>query len=271
MLSLERTMESVRARVGPVAPDVALILGSGLSDLAHAIEDSHEIEYADLPGFPVSTVSGHAGRFVFGRLEGREVVAMQGRIHVYEGYPPETVVFPARLMLSLGAETLIVTNAAGGVNPDFEVGDIMLISDHINFTGCNPLVGINDPALGDRFPDMSRAYDEGLRGAARAVASELGVGIQEGVYAGVLGPSYETPAEVRMLRTVGADAVGMSTVVEVIAAVHMGARVLGVSAISNPAAGLSTMPLRHEDVKAAVNQACETLATLVRGVIRRTT
>lgn len=267
--ALEAAREAVRAGAPGAAPEVAIVLGSGLGGLADTLEDARFVPYGALPGFPRSTVEGHRGRLALGRLEGREVVAMQGRVHLYEGYRGADVAFPIRVMLGLGARTLLVTNASGGVNPDFQAGDLMLITDHLNLTGTSPLLGENPAELGPRFPDLSEAYDPGLRDAARAVAAEAGLTLREGVYAGLLGPAYETPAEVRMLRTLGADAVGMSTVLEVIAARHAGARVLGISCIANPAAGLSLVPLRHEDVQSAATAARDRLTTLVRGVVGR--
>lgn len=266
---LSQARDAVRAAAPGAAPEVAIVLGSGLGGLADALEDARFIPYAEIPGFPRSTVEGHQGRLALGRLEGREVVCMQGRVHMYEGYAGEDVAFPIRVMLGLGVDTLVVTNAAGGVNPDFGAGSLMLISDHLNLTGTSPLLGPNPSELGPRFPDMSEAYDPALRAAARAAAEGLGLSLHEGIYAGLLGPAYETPAEVRMLRTLGADAVGMSTVHEVIAARHMGKRVLGISCISNPAAGLGDEPLRHEDVQAAAAAAREGFTALVRGVVTR--
>lgn len=229
-------------------PQIGLILGSGLGVLAEEIENPVKIPYNEIPDFPVSTVEGHAGQLVFGLLNGIHVVAMQGRFHYYEGYSFEKVTFPVRVMKELGIEQLIVTNAAGGVNESFSPGDLMLISDHINNMGNNPLIGPNDSRLGVRFPDMSEAYSSELRQLARGIAAKLGLNIQEGVYVGNTGPTYETPAEVRMLRSLGGDAVGMSTVPEVIVARHVGMKVLGISCISNMAAGILDQPLNHEEV-----------------------
>lgn len=229
-------------------PKIGLILGSGLGVLADEIENAVKIPYEEIPGFPVSTVEGHAGQLVFGTIHDRQVVAMQGRFHYYEGYSFDKVTFPVRVMKELGVETLIVTNAAGGVNESFAPGNLMLISDHINNMGSNPLIGPNDSQLGVRFPDMSEAYAKDLRTVAREVAKSINLEIQEGVYVGNTGPSYETPAEVRMLRILGGDAVGMSTVPEVIIARHAGIKVLGISCISNMAAGILDQPLNHEEV-----------------------
>ena len=231
-----------------VQPEIGLILGSGLGVLGDNLEDATTIDYADIPHFPVSTVEGHAGELVIGKLQGRAVALMRGRFHMYEGYEPERTALPVRVMKALGVTKLLVTNAAGGVNLGFSAGNLMLISDHLNLTGRNPLVGHNDNALGVRFPDMSEAYSRRLRQLAKDTAAELGFSVQEGVYAGLLGPNYETPAEIRMLRAIGADAVGMSTVSEVIVARHSGIEVLGISCISNMAAGILDQPLSHEEV-----------------------
>lgn len=252
----------------PVRPRIGLILGSGLGILAEEIEEAVTLPYEEIPHFPVSTVEGHAGRLVLGRLEGKAVVAMQGRFHLYEGYPLDAVTFPIRVMKQLGVEIAVITNAAGGINESFRPGDLMLIRDHINFMFRNPLVGPNDPELGDRFPDMSEAYDADLRRMTRRVAEELGIDLKEGVYVAMLGPSYETPAEIRMLRTVGGDAVGMSTVPEVIVARHAGIRVLGLSCISNMAAGILPQPLSHEEVMETAERVKETFLRLVKGILR---
>lgn len=252
----------------PVHPRVGLILGSGLGILAEEIEEAVAIPYEEIPHFPVSTVEGHAGRLVLGRLEGQPVVAMQGRFHLYEGYPLEAVTFPLRVMKRLGVEIAVITNAAGGINESFRAGDLMLISDHINFMFRNPLVGPNDPGLGDRFPDMSEAYDADLRRLAKRVADKMGIDLKEGVYAAMLGPSYETPAEIRMLRIVGADAVGMSTVPEVIVARHAGIRVLGLSCIANMAAGILPQPLSHQEVMETAERVKDTFLRLVKGTLR---
>lgn len=252
----------------PVRPRIGLILGSGLGILAEEIEEAVTLPYEEIPHFPVSTVEGHAGRLALGRLEGKAVVAMQGRFHLYEGYPLEAVTFPIRVMKQLGVEIAVITNAAGGINESFRPGDLMLIRDHINFMFRNPLVGPNDPELGDRFPDMSEAYDADLRRMTRRVAEELGIDLKEGVYVAMLGPSYETPAEIRMLRTVGGDAVGMSTVPEVIVARHAGIRVLGLSCISNMAAGILPQPLSHEEVMETAERVKETFLRLVKGILR---
>lgn len=229
-------------------PEIGLILGSGLGVLADEVENAVTIPYETIPHFPVSTVEGHAGELVIGTLSGKIVAAMKGRFHYYEGYTFEQVTFPVRVMKALGIETVIVTNAAGGVNESFEPGDLMLISDHLNLMGGNPLIGKNDNRLGVRFPDMSTAYSGELRKLAKEAAAQVGITVKEGVYAGNTGPVYETPAEVRMARVLGADAVGMSTVPEVIAARHGSMNVLGISCISNMAAGILDQPLAHEEV-----------------------
>jgi purine-nucleoside phosphorylase len=255
-------------------PKVGLILGSGLNPLAQAVEGADEIPYDEIPHFPTPTVEGHAGRLILGQLEGTDIAIMQGRVHFYEGYPMQQVVFPVRVMQVIGIDTLIVTNAAGGLNPAFQPGELMLITDHINLvgmTGNNPLFGPNDPTLGPRFPDMSQAYDAELRGIAQEVARERQIPLHLGVYAGLAGPSFETPAEIRFLRLIGADAVGMSTVAEVTVARHGGLRVLGISGISNVALAepVSGQEASHEEVLAAGQQIVPRLMALVCGVLAR--
>lgn len=269
----EKVAEQIRARFSS-RPRVGLILGSGLNALADEVKDGVSIPYKELPHFPTPTVEGHVGRVVLGTLEGQRVMVMQGRAHYYEGVPMHQLTFPVRVMHVLGVEILIVTNAAGGINPAFQVGDLMLITDHIgllNLTGLNPLHGPNDPAFGPRFPDMTRAYDPELRALAWQVAKENGIPIHQGVYVGVSGPSFETPAELRFLRAIGADAVGMSTVPEVTVARHAGIRVLGISGISNVAI-LDPSEQRqasHEEVLIAGKKTGPRLMTLIRGVLRR--
>ncbi|MBO0445182.1 purine-nucleoside phosphorylase [Enterococcus ureilyticus] len=227
--------------------EFGLILGSGLGELADEIEDAIAIPFAEIPHFAVSAVVGHAGKLVYGTLSGRKVLAMQGRFHCYEGHSMQTVTYPVRMMAAIGAHSIIVTNAAGGVNESFTPGNLMLITDHINFTGDNPLIGENDDEMGPRFPDMSHAYTPEYAEIARKVAKAQDVSLQEGVYMGYSGPTYETPAEIRMSRVMGADAVGMSTVSEVIVAAHSGLKVLGISCITNLAAGMQSS-LNHAEV-----------------------
>ncbi|WP_425467154.1 purine-nucleoside phosphorylase [Pseudalkalibacillus caeni] len=248
-------------------PSLGLILGSGLGVLADEIENPVKISYEDIPNFPVSTVEGHAGQFVFGQLKGKNVAAMQGRFHFYEGYSMDKVTFPVRVMRELGIDTVIVTNAAGGVNESFEPGDLMVIEDHINFMGTNPLIGPNDKDMGVRFPDMSTAYSKQLQDIAHKTATDLGMKLQKGVYIGMSGPTYETPAEIRMIRTLGGDAVGMSTVPEVIVARHAGMEVLGISCISNMAAGILEQPLNHEEVIETTEKVRENFLALVKNTV----
>lgn len=234
---------------GAVQPKIGLILGSGLGELADTIENKIEIAYEDIPNFPVSTVEGHSGQMVYGDLMGKKVIALQGRFHFYEGYTMKEVTLPVRVFQALGVESLIVTNAAGGSNPDFNPGDLMLITDYINFMGDNPLMGPNDERLGVRFPDVTAAFDPEYLDTARAIAKEMGITLQEGTYMGFTGPVYETPAEIRMAQVLGASAVGMSTVPEVIAAHHGGLRVVGISCITNHAAGLGPKLSHHEVIE----------------------
>lgn len=229
-------------------PRVGIILGSGLGGLADLIEDPTSIDYEEIPNFPISTVEGHAGRLVFGKLQGIDVVAMQGRFHYYEGYQIHDVVFPVRVMIGLGIDTLIVTNAAGGVNESFKPGDLMIINDHINYAGVNPLIGKNLDNRGPRFVDMTWAYNKDLINVAKNSARKLALDVKEGVYMWFSGPTYETPAEIKLASILGADAVGMSTVPEVIIANHEGVRVLGISCITNMAAGILDQPLDHNEV-----------------------
>ncbi|MCZ0704378.1 purine-nucleoside phosphorylase [Natronobacillus azotifigens] len=250
-------------------PSVGLILGSGLGMLADEITNPVKISYDSIPNFPESTVEGHAGQLVLGELNGLTVIAMQGRFHYYEGYGLDVVTFPVRVMKALGVETLLVTNAAGGVNTSFIPGDLMLITDHINNTAQNPLIGPNNPALGVRFPDMSTAYDRNLQAIARDVAADLQLNLKEGVYVWNTGPTYETPAEIKMLQAIGGDAVGMSTVPEVIVARHAGMDVLGISCISNMAAGILDQPLNHEEVIETTEKVRESFLALVKAVLER--
>ncbi len=250
-------------------PEVAIVLGSGLGDYAKQIRVSYELPYSEIEGFPVSTVPGHAGKFIFGFVEGTPVVCMKGRVHYYEGYPITDVVLPTRLMKLMGAKILFLTNAAGGVNTSFHAGELMLIRDHIACFAPNPLIGPNIDELGVRFPDMSRVYDAELQEIIRETAREQKVYLQEGVYAQLTGPSFESPADIRMMRVLGADAVGMSTVVEAIAANHMGMRICGVSCISNLAAGMTAKPLSHEEVQEAADMAAKDFARLVTESVKK--
>jgi purine-nucleoside phosphorylase len=250
-------------------PEVGVVLGSGLGAFAGEVEGAVEIPYADLPGWPRSTAVGHAGKLIFGTVSGAGVAVLAGRFHLYEGYSPQQVVHGVRELGRLGVKSLILTNAAGGIRPDFAKGRLVLISDHINLQGANPLCGPNDESLGPRFPDMTEAYDAEFREIARAAGRELGIELPEGVYAGLLGPSYETPAEIRFLRAIGADLVGMSTVAEVIAANHMGMRCLGISCVTNAAAGVTGEKLNHEEVLEAGRAVRTQLVSLLKAVIPR--
>ncbi|MGH7688579.1 MAG: purine-nucleoside phosphorylase [Gemmatimonadaceae bacterium] len=257
---------AIRARIGDFDPVAAIILGSGLGGLAKRVHDPVVIPYGEIPGFPPSTVVGHAGQLLAGALEGRRVLALAGRFHMYEGHEAALAAFPVRVMHALGAPLLIVSNAAGGIRQSFGPGTLMLIDDHINLMFRNPLVGAVEPG-DDRFPDMSAPYDPELRALARSVAQARGIALEEGVYAGLLGPTYETRAEVRMLATLGADAVGMSTVPEVLVACALRMRVLGVSCITNLAAGLSAAPITHADVIQATAAAANRFELLITGVV----
>jgi len=258
----------IRARMKG-QPDTALMLGSGLGLLADEVEDPVAIAYADIPRFPLSTAPGHAGVMTLGRLQGARVLVMGGRFHRYEGYGQASIAFPPRVMRALGIRNLILTNAAGGVNECFKPGDLMLISDHINMAGQSPLRGPNDEGLGPRFPDLSRLYDPWLSGLLQDTALERGLGLQRGVYAWMAGPSFETPAEIRMLRAFGADAVGMSTVPEAIAARHCGLRVAGVSCISNMAAGILDQALSEAEVFEVTRRVRHDFSALIRGLLER--
>ena len=262
---IEAAARTIRERVGEA--EIGVILGSGLGDYAQAIEDAKYIDYKDIPGFPVSTAPGHAGRWWTGTLHGKRVCMMQGRFHAYEGYDLSEVTMPVRVMALLGVKTLIVTNAAGGVNLDFTPGDLMILTDCINFSGKNPLTGPNLDQFGPRFPDMSRCYDRELIALCQQQADRLGIPVRQGVYMWFNGPCYETPAEIRLARILGADAVGMSTVPETIVARHCGIRVLGVSCITNLAAGILDQPLCHEEVTEVANRVRTTFRSLLDAVI----
>jgi purine-nucleoside phosphorylase len=266
--AIESAAEAVRGKTR-LTPEVAIILGTGLGGLAREIQVEAEIGYEKIPGFPLSTVESHAGRLLLGKLGGRTVVAMQGRFHRYEGYTMQQITFPVRVMRALGARTLFVSNACGGMHPLWEPGDLVLIADHINLLGDSPLVGPNDDSLGPRFPDMSEAYDKGLRALARRTAQDLKVVLREGVYVAVSGPNLETGAEYRFLRGIGADVVGMSTVPEVIVAVHGGMKVLGISIITDACLPDALEPADINRIIATAQKAEPSLTALVRGVLER--
>lgn len=259
---------SVREKIDFV-PDVAIVLGSGLGDYGKEIKVVAELDYHDIEGFPVSTVLGHAGKFIFGYVGDTKVVCMQGRVHVYEGYPVTDVVLPTRLMKMLGAKILFLTNASGGVNPNFNAGDFMLMTDHISTFAPNPLIGANIEELGTRFPDMTEIYDKELRDIIIETAKENDIELRQGIYAQLTGPSFESPAEIRMFHNLGIDAVGMSTVVEAIAANHMGMKICCISFISNPAAGMNENPLTHEEVQEAADAAAPRFKKLVTEVVKK--
>jgi purine-nucleoside phosphorylase len=266
--TVQRALDAVR-NATDATPAVALILGTGLGGLAAEIEVATEIPYRDVPGFPPSTVETHAGRLLFGALGGQPVVAMQGRFHRYEGYSLQQIGFPVRVMRALGAQTLVVSNACGGMHPLWSPGDLVLLADHINLLGDNPLVGPNDDGLGPRFPDMSMPYDPKLRHTAREVARDRKIALREGVYVAVAGPNLETAAEYRFLRTIGADVVGMSTVPEVIVAVHGGMRVLGISIITDACLPDALKPADIDEIIATARAAEPNLTSLVTGVLER--
>ncbi|TVY11541.1 purine-nucleoside phosphorylase [Paenibacillus cremeus] len=274
---VEQIIESaqwISDQIGRRTLDVGLVLGSGLGDMAQQVEDAISIPYGNIPHFPVSTVEGHAGQFVIGTLEGKTVIVMQGRFHYYEGYSMKKVVFPIYVMKQLGVKALVITNAAGGMNRGFQAGDLMLISDHLNMTGDNPLLGVNHPELGPRFPDMSQAYSRSFRALAKQIGERMGqergepIRLQEGVYAGITGPNYLPPAELTMLANLGGDAIGMSTVGEVIAASHTDLQVLGISCITDMAIGEHLEPLTHEQVVAVANRTKPVFIELVRRFVQ---
>lgn len=271
MYSLKKTVDEaasfIQGKMNLVAVKTGVILGSGLGNMVHQIGNAQAIETVGIPHWPKSTVTGHSGRLVYGRLGMVPVIVMQGRVHYYEGYTMEQVTFPVRVLGKLGIQYLIVTNAAGALNPDFKPGDFMLITDQINLMGTNPLIGYHDPESPDRFPDMSTAYNPELQKLALRAAGKLSIQIRQGVLAVTTGPSYETAAEARMLRILGGDAVCMSTVPEVIVAVQMGLHVLGLSCITNLATGLSETPLNHGDVQKAAGQVQDRFASLICGIL----
>ncbi len=267
--ALDAAVASIRARLGAAIepPRVALVLGSGLGDFAERLQEARAVRYSDVEGLPASTVPGHEGRFVFGRLAGLPIVALQGRVHTYEGHSAEEAVRGLRAVLLLGARTVVLTNAAGALDPSFAPGEIVLVDDHISLAALSPLRGSNDESLGPRFPDMTEAYDRALKALVERVAQGQGAAIRRGVYAFVPGPSYETPAEVRMLRALGADLVGMSTVPETVAAVHMGARVVALSLVTNWAAGIARAPLSHTEVQEVAHGARERFGALIEALL----
>lgn len=250
-------------------PELGLVLGSGLGDFCDRLEETVEIPFGDIPGFPVSTVEGHAGALLLGTCRGRRVAALRGRVHCYEGYTPQEAALPVRLMARLGARTVVLTNAAGGVNLDFRPGTLMLLCDHINFAGANPLAGPNLDELGPRFPDMSEVYSRRMRSIVKETAAALDIPLHEGVYVQLTGPAYETPAEIRMCRAWGGDAVGMSTACEALAARHMGLEVCGISCITNLAAGMSGKPLDHKEVQETADRVAVQFKRLIGEIIGR--
>lgn len=267
MIKIKQAADFIKEKIKFI-PEIALILGSGLGVLADEVENRVEIDYSDIPNFPISTVKGHEGRFVYGDLGGKRVIMMQGRFHFYEGYDLKTVVLPVRVLKTLGVDKLIVTNASGGVNKSFTPGELMIITDHINMCGENPLRGKNLDEMGTRFPDMSSPYNRDFIDIAKKAAMECEIDIKSGVYMMMSGPCYETPAEIRMARILGADAIGMSTVPEVIAANHCGIKVLGISCITNMAAGILNQPLSHQEVIETSNRVKEGFKSLIRGIVK---
>ena len=267
---LEKIQETAAFLKGKMhtQPETAIILGTGLGSLVNEITDKYEISYTDIPNFPVSTVEGHSGKLIFGKLGDKDIMAMQGRFHYYEGYPMTEVTFPVRVMRELGIKTLFVSNAAGGMNPDFEIGDLMIITDHINFFPEHPLRGKNIP-YGPRFPDMSEAYSKELIEKADKIAAQKGIKVQHGIYIGTQGPTYETPAEYKMFRILGADAVGMSTVPEVIVANHCGIQVFGISVITDLGVEGKIVEVTHEEVQKAADAAQPLMTTIMRELINK--
>lgn len=265
---MEQTIEYIRKKIGDFNPEIGIILGSGLGDFADSFE-SIIVPYNEIPGFQKSNVAGHKGQLVFAEVNGKKVVMMQGRYHFYEGHSMQTVTFPVKVMKKLGVKTLIITNAAGAVSGEFTPGELMFITDHINFMGTNPLIGANDDTLGTRFPDMSEVYNEELIDLAEDIAEKLGISYQKGVYVATTGPSYETPAEIVMFRKLGGNAVGMSTVPEAIVANYCGLKVLGISCLTNYAAGVADCPLNHQEVIDTANRVKESFKNLLSEFIKQ--
>lgn len=264
---MEKTVDYIKSKIGDFKPEIAIVLGSGLGELADEYCEI-KLAYSEIPGFPVSTVKGHNGNLVFAKVNGKNVMMMQGRFHFYEGHSMQAVTYPIKIMKKLGVETILITNAAGGVNPYFKPSSLMIIKDHINFMGTNPLIGPNDDTLGERFPDMSEVYTKSLREIAHTCSKNLNIPVEEGIYIALTGPTYETPAEVNMVRTLGADAVGMSTVPEAIVASYLKMKVLGISCICNSAAGISTVGLSHKEVLEAAEKAKTNFKKLVLEIIK---
>ncbi len=264
---MEKTVDYIKSKIGDFKPEIAIVLGSGLGELADEYCEI-KLAYSEIPGFPVSTVKGHNGNLVFAKVNGKNVMMMQGRFHFYEGHSMQTVTYPIKIMKKLGVETILITNAAGGVNPYFKPSSLMIIKDHINFMGTNPLIGPNDDTLGERFPDMSEVYTKSLKEIAHTCSKNLNIPVEEGIYIALTGPTYETPAEVNMVRTLGADAVGMSTVPEAIVASYLKMKVLGISCICNSAAGISTVGLSHKEVLEAAEKAKTNFKKLVLEIIK---
>ncbi len=264
---MEKTVDYIKSKIGDFKPEIAIVLGSGLGELADEYCEI-KLAYSEIPGFPVSTVKGHNGNLVFAKVNGKNIMMMQGRFHFYEGHSMQTVTYPIKIMKKLGVETILITNAAGGVNPYFKPSSLMIIKDHINFMGTNPLIGPNDDTLGERFPDMSEVYTKSLREIAHTCSKNLNIPVEEGIYIALTGPTYETPAEVNMVRTLGADAVGMSTVPEAIVASYLKMKVLGISCICNSAAGISTVGLSHKEVLEAAEKAKTNFKKLVLDIIK---
>jgi purine-nucleoside phosphorylase len=268
LTAIKETTEFIQKQI-PFVPEAGIILGTGLGGLVKDIEIIHQIKYSEIPHFPVSTVEGHKGNLIFGKLAGRNIVAMQGRFHFYEGYSMQEITLPVRVLKFLGIKCLFVSNASGGMNPSFKVGDLMIINDHINLFGTNPLIGKNIDELGPRFPDMSEAYNKKLVEMALSVANELGIEVKQGVYAGVTGPTFETPAEYKYIRAIGADAVGMSTVPEIIVARHMGIDCFAISVITDSGVPGQIVEITHEEVQDVAGKAAPKLSSIIKKMLQK--